>query len=74
METIERIDLSVLGSPLLIARELSEYATLKFLAVFDLQAVPKSQTNHIYCNGTPEALLSVELFYMKPRPLLMDMY
>ena len=37
METITGIDLSVPGSPSLVMRDLSEYATLAFLAAFDVQ-------------------------------------
>jgi hypothetical protein len=45
METIEGIDLSISGSPSLIMRDLSEYATLPFLAAFDIHSLPKSQTS-----------------------------
>ncbi|RDB21958.1 Protein MON2 [Hypsizygus marmoreus] len=44
METVEDIDLSIPGSPSLVMRDLSEYATLAFLAAFDVPAIPKSQT------------------------------
>lgn len=44
MGTIEDIDLSVPGSPSVVLRDLSEYATLPFLAAFDVEVVPKSQT------------------------------
>ena len=45
MDTVESIDLSVPGSPSLVMRDLSEYATLPFMAAFDVPAHPKSQTS-----------------------------
>lgn len=44
METIESIDLSIPGSPSLVMRDLSEYATLPFLAAFEVEGNSKSQT------------------------------
>jgi hypothetical protein len=49
IETIETIDLTTPGSPSLIMRDLSEYATLAFLAAFEVQPPPgskPSQTGH----------------------------
>ncbi|KAH6905130.1 hypothetical protein BKA70DRAFT_1293490 [Coprinopsis sp. MPI-PUGE-AT-0042] len=43
IEAIQAIDLSVQGSPSLVMRDLSEYATLAFLASFDVQAPPGSK-------------------------------
>lgn len=37
VETIESVDLSIPGSPSLVMRDLSEYATLAFLAAFDVK-------------------------------------
>ncbi|OCH93573.1 hypothetical protein OBBRIDRAFT_885401 [Obba rivulosa] len=37
METVDSIDLTVLGAPSLVLRDLSEYVTLPFIAAFDVQ-------------------------------------
>ncbi|KAF7333497.1 Protein MON2 [Mycena venus] len=70
LETIVDIDLSATGCPSLIMRDLSEFATLPFLAAFDVPANPKSQTpqkrityialakKEIFTDGTIEAVLS----------------
>lgn len=66
METIERIDLSVSGSPSLIMRDLSEYATLPFLAAFDVQALPKSQT--------PQKRITYIAISKKTMPMLVELF
>lgn len=44
MTTIGSIDLSGSGIPSLVLRDLSEFATLPFLAAFDIPPDPKSST------------------------------
>lgn len=44
VDVITGIDLKVAGSPSLVMRDLAEFATLAFLAAFDVPADPKSQT------------------------------
>lgn len=66
METIEDIDLSVPGSSSLIMRDLSEYATLPFLAAFDVQALPKSQT--------PQKRITYIAISKKTMPMLVELF
>ena len=44
MDAISTIQLEASGVPSLVMRDLSEFATLPFLAAFDVPANPKSQT------------------------------
>ncbi|KAF9033039.1 hypothetical protein BDZ89DRAFT_1036881 [Hymenopellis radicata] len=66
METITGIDLSVSGSPSLIMRDLSEYATLAFLASFDVPQDPHSQT--------PLKRITYIALSKKTMPLLVDLF
>ncbi|KAG6888448.1 hypothetical protein C0992_008477 [Termitomyces sp. T32_za158] len=66
METVEDIDLSVPGSPSLILRDLSEYATLPFLAAFDVPSAPKSQT--------PQKRITYIALSKKTLPMLVDLF
>lgn len=66
MEMIAGIDLSATGSPSLVMRDLSEYATLPFLAAFDLQPLPKSQT--------PQKRITYIAISKKTMPLLVDLF
>lgn len=66
MGTVEGIDLSVLGSPSLVMRDLSEYATLPFIAAFDVPAQPKSQT-------TPKRITYIAISKMT-MPMLVNLF
>jgi hypothetical protein len=66
MGTIEGIDLSIPGSPSLVMRDLSEYATLPFLAAFDVPVQPKSQT--------PPKRITYIAISKKTMPMLVDLF
>jgi len=66
MATIEGIDLSITGSPSLVMRDLSEYATLPFLAAFDVPAQPKSQT--------PPKRITYIAISKRTMPMLVDLF
>lgn len=66
MGTIEDIDLSISGSPSLVMRDLSEYATLPFLAAFDVPTQPKAQT--------PPKRISYIAISKKTMPMLVDLF
>ena len=66
MGTIEGIDLSVPGSPSLVMRDLSEYATLPFMAAFDVPVQPKSQT--------PPKRITYIAISKKTMPMLVDLF
>ena len=69
METIESIDLSVEGSPSLVMKDLSEYATLAFLAAFDVQPQPNSHTPQ-----TPQKRVTYIALSKKVMPMLVDLF
>lgn len=60
------IDLSIPGSASLVMRDLSEYATLPFLAAFDVQPHLKSQT--------PQKRITYIALAKKTMPMLVDLY
>ena len=60
------IDLSVPGSPSLVIRDLSEYATLPFLAAFEVQAGPKTQS--------PPKRITYIALSKKTMPMLVDLF
>ncbi|KAG6852839.1 hypothetical protein C0991_008678, partial [Blastosporella zonata] len=66
METIEGIDLSVPGAPSLVLRDLSEYATLPFLAAFDVPSVAKAQT--------PQKRITYIAISKKTLPMLVELF
>ncbi|KAF5376426.1 hypothetical protein D9615_008633 [Tricholomella constricta] len=66
METIENIDLTIPGSTSLVLRDLSEYATLPFLAAFDVPPTPKTQT--------PQKRITYIAISKKTLPLLVDLF
>ncbi|GLB42717.1 putative C-terminal region of Mon2 protein [Lyophyllum shimeji] len=66
METIEDIDLSVPGSPSLVLRDLSEYATLPFLAAFDVPPIPNT--------STPPKRITYIAISKKILPILVDLF
>ena len=60
------IDLSIPGSPSLVIRDLSEYATLPFLAAFDVQPGPKTQS--------PPKRITYIALSKKMMPMLVDLF
>ena len=66
LDTIVGIDLSIPGSPSLVIRDLSEYATLPFLAAFDVQGGPKSQS--------PPKRITYIALSKKTMPMLVELF
>ncbi|KAJ7226681.1 hypothetical protein GGX14DRAFT_692973 [Mycena pura] len=66
LETIVDIDLSAPGTPSLVMRDLAEFATLPFLAAFDVPANPKSQT--------PQRRVTYIAASKKIMPMLVDLF
>lgn len=67
MDTISGIDFSVPGSPSLVMQDLSNYATLPFLAAFDVpNSNPQSQT--------PQKRVTYIALTKKTMPVLVDLY
>ncbi|KAJ7659408.1 guanine nucleotide exchange factor in Golgi transport N-terminal-domain-containing protein [Mycena rosella] len=66
IETIVGIDLSAPGSPSLVMRDLSEFATLPFLAAFDVPPNPKTQT--------PQKRITYIALAKKIMPMLVDLF
>ncbi|KAJ7242359.1 hypothetical protein B0H12DRAFT_1132442 [Mycena haematopus] len=66
LETIVDIDLSAPGCPSLVMRDLSEFATLPFLAAFDVPANPKTQT--------PQKRITYIALAKKVMPMLVDLF
>ncbi|KAF6747528.1 hypothetical protein DFP72DRAFT_604758 [Ephemerocybe angulata] len=69
MLTIESIDLSVAGSPSLVMKDMSEYATLAFLAAFDVQPQPNSHTPQ-----TPQKRVTYIALSKKIMPMLVQLF
>lgn len=63
------IDLTVPGSPSLIMRDLSEYATLAFLAAFEVRAPPGSKPSQAGHKRVTYIALS-----KKAMPMLADLF
>ncbi|KAJ6510816.1 hypothetical protein C8R45DRAFT_1207663 [Mycena sanguinolenta] len=66
LDTIVDIDLSAPGCPSLVMRDLSEFATLPFLAAFDVPANPKTQT--------PQKRITYIALAKKVMPMLVDLF
>ncbi|KAJ6523337.1 hypothetical protein B0H19DRAFT_1201883 [Mycena capillaripes] len=66
LETIADIDLSAAGTPSLVMRDLSEFATLPFLAAFDVPSNPKTQT--------PQKRITYIALAKKTMPMLVDLF
>lgn len=66
MDTVNGIDLSAPAVSSLVMRDLSEYATLTFLAAFDVQPSTLTQTG-------PKRITYIALM-KKTMPLLVDLY
>ncbi|TFK22523.1 hypothetical protein FA15DRAFT_757922 [Coprinopsis marcescibilis] len=69
MNTIQSIDPSVPGSPSLVMRDLSEYATLAFLASFDIQ-----HTERTTAPQAPQKRVTYIALSKKAMPLLVDLF
>lgn len=72
MEAVDSIELSAPGVASLVLRDLSEYATLPFLAAFDVQAAPSSATSKVPRSG-PSRVTYIALS-KKVMPLLVDLF
>ncbi|TFK71822.1 hypothetical protein BDN72DRAFT_409999 [Pluteus cervinus] len=66
MDAIADIDLTLPGSPSLVMRDLSEFATLPFLAAFDVAPQPGSQT--------PQKRVTYIALAKKTMPLLVNLF
>ncbi|KAJ6531650.1 hypothetical protein DFH09DRAFT_1409114 [Mycena vulgaris] len=66
VETIVDLDLSAPGCPSLVMRDLSEFATLPFLAAFDVPPNPKAQT--------PQKRITYIALAKKIMPMLVDLF
>ncbi|KAK7039339.1 protein MON2 [Favolaschia claudopus] len=66
LDTIVGIDLTAPGCPSLIMSDLSEFATLPFLAAFDVPANPKTQT--------PQKRVTYIALAKKVMPMLVDLF
>ncbi|KAI0354523.1 hypothetical protein OH77DRAFT_1548844 [Trametes cingulata] len=76
MEAVDSIELSAHGVASLVLRDLSEYATLPFLAAFDVQAAPHPGTSPATTKSSRTALNRVTYIALskKSMPLLVDLF
>ncbi|KAI0773083.1 hypothetical protein BD413DRAFT_603507 [Trametes elegans] len=76
MEAVDNIELSAPGVASLVLRDLSEYATLPFLAAFDVQAPPAAAASS--STPKPSRTASNRVTYIalskKSMPLLVDLF
>lgn len=75
MDSVTGIDLSIRGCPSLIMRDLSEYATLPFMAAFDvksthLSASPDAFTRH----SVPQKRVTYIGLVKKIMPILVELF
>lgn len=73
MEAIASIDLSVHGSPSLVIQDLSEYATLPFLAAFDVPQATLTQTQ-TPSKQAPQKRITYIAVAKKVMPILVDLF
>lgn len=71
MDTIVGIDLSISGSSSLVMRDLSEYATLPFLAAFDVQPTLTPPSGK---NQTSQKRITYIAVAKKTMPMLVDLF
>jgi hypothetical protein len=71
MDTIMGIDLSTPGSSSLVMRDLSEYATLPFLAAFDVQPSDSAPEGR---NQASQKRITYIALTKKTMPMLVDLY
>ena len=64
------IDLSIPDSPSLVMRDLSEYATLPFLAAFDVQPNPRNNQ----ALQTPQKRITYIALSKKTMPMLVTLF
>jgi len=69
MDTIADIDLDVPGSPSLVMRDLSDYATLPFLAAVDVQPHPRTQQPQ-----TPQKRITYIALSKRTMPMLVELF
>lgn len=74
MDAITGIDLSLKGCPSLIMRDLSEYATLPFMAAFDVQSAPLSAHDISGRNSVPQKRVTYIGLVKKTMPMLVDLF
>lgn len=76
MEVIDSIDLSIDGAPSLVLRDLSEYATLAYLAAFDVQDPPLSNSTISASKQVYPAQKRVTYVALskKTMPMLVDLF
>lgn len=75
MEAVVGIDLSIVGSPSLVMRDLSEYSTLPFLAAFDVRPTsspiaPGTPTKSV----VPQKRITYIGLVKKTMPMLVDLF
>jgi len=69
LNAVQDIDLTVAGSPSLVIRDLSQYATLAFVAAFDVLPHPKNQVPQ-----TPQKRITYIAVSKRTMPLLVDLF
>ena len=75
MEAVDSIELTAPGVISLVLRDLSEYATLPFLAAFDIQIpLPGSVPSGSKGSRTASSRVSYIALSKKTMPLLVDMF
>ena len=76
MDAISELDLSLPGSPSLVMRDLSEYATLPFLAAFDVKSVPPKSPpgSPVKASTMPQKRITYIGLVKKTMPLLVDLF
>lgn len=71
MDTIADLDLSGKGSPSLVIRDLSEYATLPFLAAFDVEPAVDPSSGKVQ---TGQKRITYIALSKKTMPILVDLF
>jgi len=75
MDAIVGIDLSIAGSPSLVMRDLSEYATLPFLAAFDVPSTPPPTISGTPSKSTPpQKRITYIGLVKKTMPMLVNLF
>jgi hypothetical protein len=73
MEAVASIDLTIHGAPSLVIQDLSEYATLPFLAAFDVPR-PAQMQIQTPSKQTPQKRITYIAVAKKVMPLLVDLF
>lgn len=77
LETIENIDLSVHGAPSLVLHDLSSYATLTFIAAFEVSVAkpsPLPDTSSTAPTRATQSRVTYIALSKKTMPMLVDLY